>query len=35
MWTVLLAVSALVGPGAYALKAPFLPELPLPKALAR
>jgi putative oxidoreductase len=35
MWTVLLAASALLGPGAFALKAPFLPELPLPKALAR
>lgn len=35
MWTVLLAVSALVGPGALALRLPFLPELPLPKAFAR
>jgi putative oxidoreductase len=35
MWTVLLAASALLGPGAYALKVSGLPELPLPKALAR
>lgn len=35
IWTVLLVVSALLGPGAYALKLAFLPALPLPKALAR
>ena len=35
MWTILLAASALLGPGAFALRIPFLPELPLPKAFAR
>jgi putative oxidoreductase len=32
LWTILLVVQALLGPGAYALRLPYLPEIGAPKA---
>jgi putative oxidoreductase len=32
LWTILLVVQALLGPGSYALRLPYLPEIGAPKA---